>query len=168
MKKLLSIFCLLATACGATTLDFTYSGDRYVEGLPGQQSIEDSGSGYGVMTFASGLTTVSLSDVTSFYFDVSTTYYWQSPVTTLVSDYGLSDLTSLSLVLGPGNIPVSGGFSGEDFTIQTNDGYPYGQIWFDITGPVTFTDPPDAPEPLTIGLLGSGFVLLFFWKRHRA
>jgi hypothetical protein len=174
-RYLSSLLCLSVLSCGigrATTLTFAYSG--------GQSSIQASVLGTGSFTFATGLTSVGLADLTAFSFSQETTFldFSLPGFVSSTFTYGLGDLTSFSLTLA-GNIPVA-------FTLDTVqvvgsnpaflapesfgvfDSASAGFVGFgsapDAIGPVTFT----TPEPSTTALLAlSGLLLGGFWRARR-
>lgn len=164
MKLVAALFtCLLPFGLQASTWDFTFTGFQETTGYKAQ--------GSGVLTFASGLTDVNLSDVRSFTFTDNVDfsgYYPEDPAEHSIAQYGLSDLTAFSMQLINGN-PVSVSLDTDspdtDFKSEfhldpgyntgVTDGNFTGLTGIAIAGEVTFVDPPDAvtPEPSSAALL---------------
>jgi hypothetical protein len=186
MKRLAflaAVACLCAGALPGTgragfIVDFTYSG------AGGFHTTTGSGS----FSFANGLTTVGLSDLTAFSFTQTEVLGGKSGT----FDYGLSDLTSFSATLGPGPTVTALSLA-SDFVAQSSGGLllideslsftglgtnealilgnkPGVGIITASTGTVTITSPTTAtPEPASLTLLGMGAagLLGYGWRRRQ-
>lgn len=169
MKSLLLIS-FLAASLRATTLDISYSGVR-ADGPPVNQILWTA-TGTGSMMFGTG-PTVTAGNLQSFDLAVTFTDYeniYPGPIPFTV-DYTLSDVTSLSLIVGNDGIPTSGSMSltatvpdltEDNFFVSSafpglppNSGF-FGGTQNDIEGFMTFTN---TPEPAAVGLFGGGL----FW-----
>jgi hypothetical protein len=125
-------------ATAATIVSFSYFG----RGAPGSNGGLTS-NGIGSFSFADGLTTVGLSDVTSFHLDLEE----NTPNTTI---YGLSDLKSFSATLGPG--PSLTSLSLDTYPTQGPDPTSYRREFT-----ISSLHPPDAGTQIVV----LGFPL--FW-----
>lgn len=149
-------------ARAAVTVSFSYSG----RGGPDEAGLVATGTGS--FSFADGLTTVGLADLTAFDFTLTEN-------TPNVATFGLTDLSSFSAEVGPGTTvtglalrtgPVQGtnpeterrefGVSslgaGDAATYFVLLGVPFEQT----TGTATITPAATAPEPSTFALAAAG------------
>jgi hypothetical protein len=149
-------------AVKATTLNFYYSGF--------QESIGLYGTGSGSFSFASGLTTAGLSDLTSFSFlEIQDTtrcgpcHFAGSIPSYIAYEFGFGDLTSFSLTLEQG-VPTkfsleTNNVNGEFQAFRVNDlggGFFLGEFG-NVAGLTTFTpEPSSAVLSMLCGLLLAG------------
>jgi hypothetical protein len=167
MKKLMCLFALGVSLAGASTLTFSFSGQH--------SSIEATASGVGSVGFPDGLETVILPELTSFsYVGVTNFNDPYGPASQRTDDYGLADLTSFDLTLGPdgpmtftlSTIPTADNPTG--FVIFDPGGGSFvGGVWPVIAGPVLITsfEAAPAPEPVSFALLGMGMVAIGGWQK---
>jgi hypothetical protein len=163
-------------AWAGTIVSFSYFGRGAPDGNGGLTS-----SGTGSFSFADGLSTVGMSDLSSFHFDLEE----NTPNTTI---FGLTDLKSFSATVGPGPTLTSLNLDtyatqGPDptsypreFTIASLDppaaethvvilDYPF--FWTSGTVTITAVTVPE-PSSLTLAVLGIGAVnVAGGWSRRR-
>jgi MYXO-CTERM domain-containing protein len=173
---------MASTAGGAragTIVSFSYSG----RGGPDDEGFFTTGTGS--FSFASGLSTVGLSDLTSFAFSLEE----NNPPTPLnIANFGLTDLTSFSASVGPGETLTS-------LTLQTSAVQGSDQTTYPREFSISSLNPPSAfthldffgfsvfltsgtvtissvsvPEPstFTLAVLGALIVAGGWFRRRRA
>jgi hypothetical protein len=168
MKKALLFVCLACvSSMSATTLTFEYTGARASQGLFDR--------GFGSFTYADGLTTVNLADLTSFTFDdiqdgTQCGLCHQDPnfPDFLNIHFGLADLLSFNLVSDATHPPTNP----LHFTLSTTGGLQGFDVFEDAgqrlagiglaVGPVSFT-----PEPSTLFLLLPLTLLMAALRRRK-
>jgi hypothetical protein len=176
-----AVLSLLAATAGqaraGTTVSFSYSG----RGGPDDEGFFTTGTGS--LSFASGLSTVGLSDLTSFAFSLEE----NNPPTPLnIANFGLTDLTSFSASVGPG--PTLTSLALQTSAVQGSDQTTYPREFsisslnpsvafthFDLFGfpifltggTVTITS-VSVPEPSTFNLAVLGALIVAAgWSRRR-
>jgi hypothetical protein len=167
MKKALLLVCLACVSMSATTLTFEYTGARASQGLFDR--------GFGSFTYADGLTTVNLAELTSFTFDdiqdgTQCGLCHQDPnFPDFVNiHFGLADLLSFNLVSDATHPPTDP----LHFTLSTTGGLQGFDVFEDAgqrlagiglaVGPISFT-----PEPGTLFLLLPLALLMAVLRRRR-
>jgi hypothetical protein len=173
---LMAVAMTTGRAAAGTIVSFSYFGRGAPDGNGGLTS-----SGTGSFSFADGLSTVGLPDLTSFHLDLEE----NTPNTTI---FGLSDLKSFSATLGPGRLLTN--LALDTFATQGPDPTSYPREFT-----ISSLNPPDAethvvvlgfplfwtsgtititgitvPEPssLTLAVVGIGGVIVASgWARRR-
>ncbi|MDR3533785.1 MAG: PEP-CTERM sorting domain-containing protein [Rhodopila sp.] len=177
IKKLLLsaavVFSAVIGGANAETINLRYVG-AVTERAQNDFGISDI-SGSGVVTFADGLTSVSLSDLTNFSFNLT----MDGSGGTDVDSYGLGDIvdppgfsatldetgnvTSLTFTTGFG----SGGwfYPGQQLSMDLVNGSNTGN--FDVGGFSIGTLTADVPEPATLTLMATGLLGMLRIRRKR-
>lgn len=156
---------LLSLSATAETLDISWTGTKTAGELM-------TATGTGSITFADGLSSIALSDVTAFNLSLTLCectpaygapdppYYSEDDLTlkSITADVNAGQLDSLYLV---GHSDWYG-----NFTIQGNAGDYTGDTDWACIGAVTLT--PEVPEPLSMALVGCGLIAMWRVKYGKA